>query len=255
MLGQSTGSRRGPRFGPRSRPGRRATDAPPPRERYARRAGSVRMARSPASSRPDRSLTRQLPANMPSTRIVPMLAPFPGGSGMLRPGGMIRERSSWPSRTLSYSGRKRGGAGVSASGRGASGRSNSSRPRSSRKVSSRGRSRSTTSRRRVRPDHAWMSITDAGPKAPQIADDQLVHRRMLGQRPTEPGLHRRPRHRSAAAPQPARRDVDERHEVADRVGERIGRDVGPAFAEQTGELRARARSDLDELATGRQDLG
>ena len=89
-----------------------------------------------------------------------MLAPFPGGSGMLRPAGMIRERSSWPSRTLSYSGRKRGGAGVSASGRGASGRSKSSRPCSSWKVSSRGRSRSTTSRRRVRPDHAWTSITD-----------------------------------------------------------------------------------------------
>ena len=44
------------------------------------------------------------------------------------PGGMIRDRSAWPISTLSYSGRKRGGAGVSGSGRGASGRSNSSRP-------------------------------------------------------------------------------------------------------------------------------
>ena len=92
------------------------------------------------------------------------------------------------------------------------------------------------------------------PEGAQIADDQLVDRRLLGQRPAEPGLHRGPRHWPGAAPQPAWRDVDHRHEVADGVCERIGRDVGPALAEQTGELRARARPDLDELATGGQDL-
>ena len=51
-----------------------------------------------------------------------------------RSGDMNRLRSAWDSSTLSYSGRNRGGAGVSGSGRGASGRSKSSRPRSSRNV-------------------------------------------------------------------------------------------------------------------------
>ena len=42
-----------------------------------------------------------------------------------------RERSAWPTTTLSYSGRKRTGAAASPPGRGAFGRSNSSRPRAS----------------------------------------------------------------------------------------------------------------------------
>ena len=50
-----------------------------------------------------------------------------------------RLRSACDNSALSYSGKKRGGAGVSGSGRGASGRSNSSRPRSSRNGRSRGR--------------------------------------------------------------------------------------------------------------------
>ncbi len=110
---------------------------------------------------------RHSPAYRPSSRKVPIDAPLPGGSGIDRPAGMIRDRSPWPRRTLSYSGRKRGGAGTSGSGRGASGRSNNSRPRSSRNVASSGRRRSTTGPSPVRPDHARMSCTVAGPNAPR----------------------------------------------------------------------------------------
>jgi len=79
--------------------------------------------------------------------------------------GRKRLRSACDSNRLSYSGKKREGAGVSGSGRGASGRSNNSRPRSSRNVRSRWRSRSSTSRRPVNPAHAATSATDAGPNA------------------------------------------------------------------------------------------
>ncbi len=84
--------------------------------------------------------------------------------GAVRSGGC---RSANESHTLSYSGRKRGGAGVSGSGLGASGRSNSSRPSSSRNVRSRGRSRSTTSRMPVSLDQYATSSTVAGPNAPR----------------------------------------------------------------------------------------
>ena len=73
-----------------------------------------------------------------------------------------RERSACESRRLSYSGRKRGGAGVSGSGSAPSGTSNSSRPRSSRNVRSCGRSRSTTSRRPGQPGPR-ADVGDASP--------------------------------------------------------------------------------------------
>jgi hypothetical protein len=93
------------------------------------------------------------------------MAPGVAVRRLRRSSSTMRARSAWESRTLSYSGRKRGGAGVSGSGRGAFGRSKSSRPRSSRKVRRPGRSRSVSSRTRVRPDQAWMSPVVAGPKA------------------------------------------------------------------------------------------
>ena len=66
----------------------------------------------------------------------------------------MRERSAWESSTLSYSGRKRGGAGVSGSGRGASGRSNSSRRARRGTSAGAGRSRRRPRRSRVSPDQA-----------------------------------------------------------------------------------------------------
>ena len=78
---------------------------------------------------------------------------------------MMRVRSACERTRLSNSATSRTGAGLSGSGRGAPGRSNSSAPCWSRKARRPGRSRSTTSRSRVRPDHAWASWTDAGPNA------------------------------------------------------------------------------------------
>ena len=78
------------------------------------------MARSAAATAAARAAPTVAVSNEVGAGIVPADAPFPGGSGMRRPGGMMRDRSACPSRTLSYSGRKRGGAGVSGSVRGIS---------------------------------------------------------------------------------------------------------------------------------------
>ena len=142
-------------------PSRRAAlvlERAPIRGRHVSNGSIVeRRARSPARA------IRHVPAYMPSSRKVPIDAPLPGGSGIRRPAGMIRDRSAWPISTLSYSGRKRGGAGTSGSGRGASGRSNSSRPRV---VAERGELRVGGARppaaSRVRPDQARMSAPSRG---------------------------------------------------------------------------------------------
>ena len=108
---------------------------------------------------------RQTPQTTPSWRT----EPWP--MRQLRPSAGRRRsrntllRSACESRTLSYSGRKRTGAGVSGSGRGASGRSKSSRPSSPRKARRRGRRRSTTSRSPVSRHQVVTSATVAGPNA------------------------------------------------------------------------------------------
>ena len=58
------------------------------------------------------------------------------------------------------------------SGLGASGRSKSSAPCSSRKVTSSAGAVRSPARRRVSPDQVCASLTDAGPKARQVAHDQ-----------------------------------------------------------------------------------
>ena len=88
----------------------------------------------------------------------------------------MRRRSAWASSTLSYSGRKRGGAGVSASGTTLSGTSNSSRPASSWNVRSCGRSRSNTSRRPVYRDHVAASRIGCRTERGDVAQH---HRRRL----------------------------------------------------------------------------
>ena len=107
----------------------------------------------------------QLPCHTPSTRKVPAVAPSPGRSGTERLSRITRVRSLCDSSRLSYSDRRRGGAGMSSEGRGASGRSYSACPASPRTV--RNGNRSATSPSRVSPEHSWMSATLAGPNAPR----------------------------------------------------------------------------------------
>ena len=163
-----------------------------------------------------------------------------------------RLRSACESSTLSYSGRKRGGAGVSGSGRGASGRSKSSRPRSSRKARSRGRSRSTTSRSPVRRDQAATSATRRRPERGEVAQHDVVERRR--RRPSG-----RPSHASAVVdvdlrgPAP---DAARRHLHAARAGcgrrrrARPRRGRGNRSAERGAQLGAGARP-LGEQSSAR----
>ncbi len=108
----------------------------------------------------DRSIL-QPPANTPST------SRFPTRPLGIRSPSKNRDLSAWERRRLSYSGRNRGGAGVSGSGRGASGRSNSSIPCSSGNVTKLGRNLFTTSASPVNPDQTLMSFWAAGPNAPR----------------------------------------------------------------------------------------
>ena len=146
----------------------------------------------------------------------------------------------WESRTLSYSGRKRGGAGVSASGRGASGRSNSSRPRSSRKVSSRGRSRSITARRPRQPDQVRMSRTSPARTRPGSAA-RLVGG---GRRPPASGRaspgDRASRGRPARAPDPRGGTCTAGTTSSTACGERAAVCSGQRSA-SSGPARARVR--------------
>jgi hypothetical protein len=148
------------------RTGRRGVRRPARRSAVAFRALSDRsgVRTSVATSRRV-IVILQVAVRMPSSSSVPDRAPGPGGSGTRSPPAINRVRSACESSRLSYSGKNRGGAGVSGSGRGAPGRSSSSAPCSSRKTRKRGRSRSATSASRVSPDQVCTSLTVAGPKA------------------------------------------------------------------------------------------
>ena len=168
-------------------------------------------------------------------------APLPSRPSSLREGGpdaapTKRARSAWERSTLSYSGRKRGGAGVSGSGRGASGRSKSSRPRSSRNVSSCGRNRSTTSRSPVRRDQRRRVGDRRRPERPEVAEDDVVERRRGGQRPAEPGFGCRPGDPGTPAPESARRRLDEGKPHLARVDERCGIEPGEPLGEDRSQL-------------------
>ena len=120
--------------------------------RASRRKGSIR-------SRPSSRNARHRAAVNPSTSTCPQ----PTSVQSLVSADTMRDRSSCPSTTLSYSGRNRTGAGVSGSGSGARGASTSSRPCSSRNVRRLGRSLSMISAAPGRPDHARRSAGAAGP--------------------------------------------------------------------------------------------
>jgi len=49
--------------------------------------------------------------------------------------------------------------------------------------------------------------------------------------------------------------MDERDEIADRIGQRVGRDLRPALNQERRQLRTRPGSFGKECASGRQDLG
>ena len=153
-------------------------------------------------------------------------------------------------RMLSYSGRKRGGAGVAGSGRGACGRSNSSRPCSSRKRTSSGRRRSKTSPSRVSPHHVCASRDARRTEGPEVAEDQGVERRVGRDGNAEPRLGRGQGGHAAGAPDPARRQLHQRQQVAQSLRHRLAVAAGEARREQACELRIRAGLLLEQLATG-----
>src|SRR5438132_203749 len=100
------------------------------------------------------------------SRIVRAMSPFIRMTAFRYCSGSTRVRSAHASSTLSHFGRKRTGAGVSASGRGALGTSRSSRPFSSRKrIRGSGRSRARPISGTCIMLQATMSRSDAGPNA------------------------------------------------------------------------------------------
>jgi hypothetical protein len=75
----------------------------------------------------------------------------------------------------------------------------------------------------------------------QVAADEPRHRERLGRDAVKPGLGGEVGRRASAAPQPARRHLDEGDELADAHRERIGIAAGPALAQPRAELAERAR--------------
>ena len=170
-------------------------------------------------------------------------------------GVTMRLRSSWPSSALSYSGRKRTGAGVSGSGSGAPGTSNSSRPRSSRKLWSRGRRRSSTSRIPASPDHERTSRGRGRAERGQVPQDHLVGFPRRLEPPAQPALHGGERGRPGPAPQAARGDLDQREQVHRGGGELAWVVIRPALGEERHELGPGARAFLQQAGGERHQLG
>ena len=212
MLAAVTRSGRGPR---RRRLGlareRRATGALCLQS--ASLAGRDRFEWLDRQRRPSGSVvTRQLPAKMPSTRIVPIWRRSPAAAGWTPPGrddpravGVAEQDVV----VLGQEAQRRRGVGVG-----------SRRVRAGRRA--RARARRGTSEPRPQPLHDLAQPSQARPRLDVHDRGRPERRRDSGrparpstdarlQRPAEPGLHRRSRHRPAAAPQPAWRDLDERH--------------------------------------------
>ena len=188
---------------------------------------------------PSRAI-RQPPANRPSTSTLPRAAPLPGKSGVAWSTSITRVRSLWPSRTLSYSGRKRTGAGTSGPGRGASGRSKSSR---SAFVTNDDEAITQALDDRAEPGQAG-PVPDVGdgrrPEGGQVAQDEAIGSRIGADRGAEPGLGEGPGGQPAGAPDAPRWDLDERHEMADGGRQRQRVAARPALGKAAG--RARRRS-------------
>ena len=140
-------------------------------------------------------------------------------------------------------------------GRGASSTSKSSTPCSSVNDRRLGRRRSITARRRVSPDHTWMSLTDAGPNAREVAQHQLVgcgrawragaratpRRRCARPDPTGPT-------RRAAAPAPA---PPRRARPSQAPGGRGRARLGASSAPSSANVRG---CGVDQFAAGRRQL-
>ena len=137
---------------------------------------------------------------------------------------------------------------MSGSGRGASGRSKSSRPRSSRNVRSRGRSRSRTSRKPRQPRPGGDVGDGRRPEGAEVAEDDLVDRRIPRQRAAEPRLRGRRDRLHRPAPDAARRDLHERKQVPARLGESGGVVLREPLGERRAELGAGARPLGEERA-------
>ena len=137
------------------------------------------------------------------------------------PAGTIRPRSACPSSTLSYSGRNRAGAGTSGSGRGRVRQVEQLPPvLGPVRYAARGRSRSTTSASRVSPDQFCTSATRGRPERGQVAQHQPVRRGSARERPPSQASASPCRARPAAAPDPARRQLHQRHQRAGGLGQR-----------------------------------
>ena len=132
-------------------------------------------------------------------------SPFLVHSALRSASVITRERSAWARSRLSYSGRKRGGAGVSGSGSGASGRSNSSRPCFVAEGAELVSQRSTASRSPGESDHS------ARPHVGRSEGAEVAHDHPSGERSSESGrratLGERRGHGAAASPGAARRHV------------------------------------------------
>ena len=136
-------------------------------------------------------------------------------------------------KTLSYSGRKRTGAGVSGSASGASGRSKSSTPFSSRNVRSPARRRSTTSRTRGQPGPHGHVLDARRPERAQVAQHGAVGRRVAVQRPAR-ARSRRSRASPARCGSRARAAGSARgEEIGDRVRHRLRVAARPALGEES----------------------
>ena len=130
--------------------------------------------------------------------------------------------------------------GVSASGSGPSGTSSSSRPRSSRNVRSRGRSRSTTSRKPVSRDHGGHVGRGRRAEGGEVAQHDVVDRRVGDERPAEPRLGRRRRDLRRRVPTRPRGGTWTRASRLRQANARApGSCVGEALGEQPPQLAAR----------------
>ena len=134
---------------------------------------------------------------------------------------MIRARSAWATRTLSNSGRKRGGAGVAGSGSGAPG---TSEQLGAALVTEAAQARAQAVDHRAHAGQARprADVGDGGrSEGGEVAQEDLVGRAVaLGARgPATPRPWSASAARRGVEQRPARRDLDEPHEEGGRVRE------------------------------------
>ena len=98
-----------------------------------------------------------------------------------------------------------------------------------------------TSRKPVRRDHAATSARRRRAERAEVAQHDVVDRRVGGERRVEPCLGGGDRHLAAPAPQPAWRYLDEREQAPAGVGERGGVEVGEVLRQRAAQLGAGVR--------------